>query len=82
MGITSDDTDLNANEFFSGSVIKWAGNFHATTTRTIFSHTGPADGVTQNTGKARVGYKVLVSSLQEAATDYTNHLIYVCTPTF
>lgn len=82
IGITSDDTDLNANEFFSGSVIKWAGNFYPTTTRTIFSHTGPADGVTQNIGRARVGYKILVSNLQEAATDYTNHLIYVCTPTF
>lgn len=82
LGITSDDTDLNANEFFSGSVIKWAGNFYPTTTRTIFSNTGPADGVTQNIGKMRVGYKILVSSLQEAATDYTNHLIYVCTPTF
>jgi hypothetical protein len=82
MGITSNDTDLNANEFFSGSVIKWAGNFYPTTTRTIFSNTGPADGVTQNIGRARVGYKILVSNLQEAATDYTNHLIYVCTPTF
>lgn len=82
MGLTSNDTDLNANEFFSGSVIKYAGNFWATTTRTIFSHTGPADGVTQNIGKARVGYKIQVGSLQEAATDYTNHLIYVCTPTF
>ncbi len=82
MGLTSNDTDLNANEFFSGSVIKFAGNFGPTTTRTVFSHTGPADGVTQNIGRARVGYRILVSSLQEAATDYTNHLIYVCTPTF
>jgi hypothetical protein len=82
LGLTSNDTDLNTNEFFSGSVIKWAGNFYSTTTRTIFSHNGPADGTTQNVGAARVGYKVLVSSLQEAATDYTNHLIYICTPTF
>ena len=81
-GLTSNDTDLNANEFFSGSVIKWTGAFGPTTTRAIFSHTGPADGVTQNIGRARVGYKILVSSLQEAATDYTNRLIYVCTPTF
>ena len=82
MGLTSDDTDLNANEFYSGSVIKWAGNFFSTTTRQIFSNSAPADGVTQNVGKARIGYKIQVSSLQEAATDYTNHLIYVCTPTF
>ena len=82
MGLTSDDTDLNANEFYSGSVIKWAGNFYSTTTRPIFSHNAPSDGVTQNIGKARVGYKIQVSALQEAATDYTNHLIYICTPTF
>ena len=82
MGLTSDDTDLNANEFYSGSVIKFAGNFFSTTTRQIFSHNAPSDGVTQNIGKARVGYKIQVSSLQEAATDYTNHLIYICTPTF
>jgi hypothetical protein len=82
IGLTSNDTDLNGNEFFSGSVIKWAGNFYPTTTRTVFSNSGPADGTTQNAGRARVGYKILVSSLQEAANDYTNHLIYVCTPTF
>lgn len=82
MGLTSDDTDLNANEFYSGAVIKYAGNFFATTTRTIFSHNAPSDGTTQNIGKARVGYKIQVSALQEAATDYTNRLIYVCTPTF
>lgn len=82
IGLTSDDTDLNGNEFYSGSVIKYAGNFFATTTRTIFSNSGPADGTTQNIGKARVGYKIQVSALQAAASDYTNRLIYVCTPTF
>jgi hypothetical protein len=79
MGITSDDADLNAGEFVGN---KWAGNFYSTTTRQIFSHNAPSDGVTQNIGKVRVGYKIQVSSLQEAATDYTNHLIYICTPTF
>lgn len=82
MGLTSDDTDLNGNEFYSGALIKWAGNFFSTTTRQVFSHNAPSDGTTQNIGKARVGYKIQVSALQEAATDYTNHLIYVCTPTF
>lgn len=81
-GLTSDDTDLNANEFFSGSAIKWAGNFSATSTRTVLSNSGPADGTTQNIGKARVGYKIQITSLQAAASDYSNHLIYVCTPTF
>jgi hypothetical protein len=73
---------LNANEFFSGSAIKWAGNFSATSTRTVLSNSGPADGTTQNIGKARVGYKIQITSLQAAASDYSNHLIYVCTPTF
>ena len=78
-GLTSDDADLNAGEFIAN---KWAGNFFSTTTRAVFSNTGPSDGTTQNSGKARVGYQIQVSALQEAATDYSNHLIYVCTPTF
>ena len=82
IGITSSDTDLNGNEFFSGSVVKWAGNFQSTTTRTVLSNSGPADGVTAAIGAARIGYKILVSALQPAATDYSNRLIYVCTPTF
>ena len=82
LGVTSDDSDLNAGEFTSAGGNKWAGNFYATTTRAIFSNTGPADGTTQNVGKARVGYQVQISALQEAATDYTNHLIYVATPVF
>lgn len=81
-GVTSDDTDLNAGEFTSAGGNKWAGNFFSTTTRAIFSNAGPADGTTQDKGKARIGYQVQVSALQEAATDYSNHLIYVCTPTF
>lgn len=82
LGVTSDDADLNAAEFTSAGGNKWAGNFYATATRAIFSNTGPADGTTQNIGKARVGYQVQISALQEAATDYTNHLIYVATPVF
>ena len=81
-GLTSDDTDLNAGEFTGGGGNKWAGNFYSTTTRAVFSNNGPSDGITQDKGKARVGYQIQVSALQEAATDYSNHLIYVCTPTF
>ena len=79
MGLTSDDADEGGGEFTSNL---WVGDFYSTTTRTIFSHTGPADGTTQNIGKARVAYVVQISALQEAATDYTNHLIYVATPVF
>jgi hypothetical protein len=77
-GITSEDSDLNGDEF--GTAL-YAGNF-GTTTRQVFSNNGPADGVTADKGKTRVGIKVGVSSLQEAGNDYTNQLIYVATPTF
>ncbi len=77
-GITSEDADLNGDEF---GVALYAGNF-GTTTRQVFSHNGPADGSTPNIGLTRVGVKVQVSALQEAGNDYTNQLIYVCTPTF
>lgn len=78
IGITSDDSDLNGGEF-SGT--KYAGNF-ATSSRVIFSNSGAADGTTQNVGKARVAYKIQITDLQAAGSDYSNHLVYVCTPTF
>lgn len=77
-GVTSEDADLNSDEF--GTAL-YAGNF-GTTSRTIFSHNGPSDGTTVNIGSTRIGYKIQVSSLQEAANDYTNRITYVCTPTF
>lgn len=77
IGLTSEDSDLNANEF--GTAL-YAGNF-STTTRLVFSNGGPADGVTPDIGYTRVGYKIEVSDLQEAS-EYTNQLIYVATPTF
>jgi hypothetical protein len=76
-GITSEDADLNTDEF--GTAL-YAGNL--STPRTVFSHTGPADGSTANKGQTRVAVKVQVTALQEAATDYNNRLIYVATPTF
>jgi hypothetical protein len=77
-GITSEDADLNGDEF--GTAL-YAGNF-ATTSRVIFSHNGPADGVTPNIGSTSVAFRIEIGSLQEAATDYTNRITYVCTPTF
>lgn len=77
-GLTSDDADLNSGEF-TGT--KYVGNF-ATTSRTVFSNAGAADGTTQNVGKARVAYKIQITDLQAAGADYSNHLIYICTPTF
>ncbi len=80
-GVTSDDTDENstgANEF--GNATLWAGNIDQP--RVLFSHSGPADGATQNKGLVHVAYKIQVSDLQEAGADYTNTLTYVATPTF
>jgi len=78
-GLTSNDSDLNAGEFNGGLFV---GNFFSTTTRQIFSHTGPADGVTQDKGLASVAFRMQIGPLQEAGNDYTNNLYYVCTPTF
>lgn len=79
-GVTSDDADMTgAANLFVGATL-WAGNMDVP--RTVFSHTGPSDGTTQNKGKAIVGYRIQISDLQEAGTDYTNTLTYVATPTF
>ncbi|OGZ04831.1 MAG: hypothetical protein A2845_05055 [Candidatus Lloydbacteria bacterium RIFCSPHIGHO2_01_FULL_49_22] len=78
MGITSEDVSLPGDDF--GSQL-YAG-LSSTSTRTILFHTGPADGTTANIGKTRVGFRIQVSALQEAASDYTNQITYVCTSTF
>ena len=78
LGVTSDDADENGNEFGSGGL--WAGNIDKP--RVIFSHPGPADGITQNKGKATVAYRIQISDLQAAGNDYTNTLTYVATPVF
>ncbi len=79
-GLTSNDTDLNAGEFTSGGGNKWVAA--STTPREVFSHTGPADGTTQDYGLASVGYQVQITPLQEAADDYITTLMYIATPTF
>jgi hypothetical protein len=81
-GLTSDDSDLNANEFNAGlgGGDRWVAA--STTPREIFSHDGSADGTTQDYGLATVGYQVEITPLQEAADDYTTTLMYIATPTF
>lgn len=76
-GLTSDDGDLNGNEF--GTSLYVAAS---TTPREVFSHTAVSDGTTQDIGKAIVGYTVQITSLQEAADDYNTTLTYIATPTF
>lgn len=80
-GLTSDDSDLNANEFNVGSGgDRWVAA--STTPREIFSHDGPSDGVEQDVGLATVGYQIQISPLQEAGDDYETTLTYIATPTF
>jgi hypothetical protein len=75
-GFTSNDTDLSVpfanNQYIAAS----------TTARTVFTHSGPADGTTADKGKADVGYKIQITPLQEAADDYNTTLTYIATPTF
>jgi hypothetical protein len=78
IGFTSNDSDLNGGEFVGQ---KYAGNF-LSLPRVIFAHTGASDGLTQDIGIARVAYKIEITAPQEAADDYTNQIIYVCTPSF
>jgi hypothetical protein len=80
-GLTSNDSNLNSNEFNVGTGgDRWVAA--STTPRQVFSHTGPADGTTQDYGLATVGYQIQVTPLQEAGDDYITTLMYVATPTF
>jgi len=80
-GISSDDTTLTAGltDLYTGGA-----NFvsASTTPVEVFRHDGPTDGSAAGEGTANVIYKVEVTALQEAATDYTATLTYVATPVF
>jgi hypothetical protein len=76
-GLTSEDADLNGDEFASALFVA-----ASTTPRQIFSHSGPSDGSTANIGRTRVGYQIQISPLQEAGFDYSTVLTYIATPTF
>ncbi len=78
-GVTSEDATLPAGDEFGTAL--YAGNF-ATTSRVVMYHNGISDGSTANIGATRVGFKIQVSGLQEAGSDYTNQITYVCTPIF
>jgi hypothetical protein len=75
-GLTSSD-DLNTNEFGNNL---WVAA--SSTPRQVFAATTSADGTTANIGSTTVGYQVEITSLQEAADDYTTTLTYIATPTF
>lgn len=73
-GVTTEDdvTLFDPGEYIAAS----------TTPRSIFSHTGPADGTTTDVGLTDVGYKIQITPLQEAGDDYNTTLTYIATPTF
>ena len=79
-GVTSDDA--SGTVAFGTSTPLYVGSFNPTSTVTVFSWTGPADGTTQNVGAAKVAFRIEIGPLQAAANDYTNNLIYVATPVF
>lgn len=85
-GVTTEDSNLSTDTgsstdaFVSGSNYRYVGNLSSA--RRIFAHTGPADGSTANQGSTKIAVSVQVSTLQEAAADYTATLTYIATPTF
>ncbi|MBY0538365.1 hypothetical protein K2P47_03120 [Patescibacteria group bacterium] len=81
-GLTTNDATFGLSDPFD---VGGAGNRFVSASTTpvqIFRHDGPADGTTQDIGRADVGYQVEISGLQEAGTDYTATLTYVATPVF
>jgi hypothetical protein len=81
-GLTSDDETFGVTDPFNAAGAGQLFVSASTTPVEVFRHNGPADGTTQNIGRAKVGYKVEISPLQEAGNDYTATLTYVATPVF
>jgi hypothetical protein len=79
MGLTSEDLSIQGLDPYGTDL--YAG-LTSTSTRTVMWHDSVADGTTPHIGETYVGYRIMVTALQEAATDYTNQLTYVCTPIF
>lgn len=79
-GVTSDDTtitDRTGNQFADNLFVA-----ASTTPREVMQHTGPVTTTSgQGIGTTTVGYRVEISSLQQAG-DYATTLTYVATPTF
>ncbi len=77
-GLTTEDDVVAGGGAFGSN--QWISA--STTPRAIFHHSGPADGTTADIGSTTVGYQVEITSLQEAADDYTTTLTYIATPIF
>ena len=81
-GLTSDDATFGVADPFDAGGTGQLFVSASTTPVEVMRHGGPADGTTQNIGRAKVGYIVEISPLQEAGNDYTATLTYVATPVF
>jgi hypothetical protein len=83
-GLTTNDGSITAGLTDPYDVAGAGDRFvsASTTPVEVFRHNGPTNGTSQGVGTTRVGYAVEVSSLQEAAEDYTATLTYVATPIF
>lgn len=79
-GVTSEDASLSTGDTFGSALYDAVGTQAAPLE--VFYHTGPANGSTANKGATKIGFKIEVSSLQEAASDYTQSLTYIATPIF
>jgi hypothetical protein len=79
-GITSEDATLAGGDTFGAALYDAIGTQSAPLE--VFFHTGPANGTTANKGATKIGFKIEISALQEAATDYTQSLTYIATPIF
>jgi hypothetical protein len=78
-GLTTQDITLSDNDSFGDAL--YVGNFISNPREVMYATTS-ADGSMPNVGTTRVGYKLQVSTMQEAARDYTTSLTYVVTPVF
>ena len=84
-GLTTDDDTLTALLTDPFDAAGSGGLFVAASTTAgveVFRHDGPTDGTVTGEGTSRVGYKIAISALQEAADDYQATLTYVATPVF
>jgi hypothetical protein len=84
-GLTTDDTTLSSttiNYVGGAGDANYVGDFINTPVE-VFYHTTPVLSTSgQGIGSTTVAYKVQITTLQEAATDYTATLTYIATPVF
>lgn len=78
-GVTTEDVTLSDDDSFGDA--KYVGDFISNPREVMYS-TSSADGTTQHIGATRVGYKLEISTLQEAANDYQTRIVYIATPVF